>query len=155
MGIKKKWKDNADENVAIYLESIAEIMRPCFKINGTTKGDGLTQYKDIAYVLALLLNCRFIASENDQDIGFGADDVIPVKIEIEEHKRMKYWGKIYWLSLPKGHESFRSFQDPFYGEFELTKKGLEIVKMMFGDYDKTDLDNEIWVNKEIDWMYDV
>lgn len=113
MGIKKKWKDDAENNILIYLERIAESIDPFFDENGLVELSRFNKENSIALLLAFILNCKFINSKDNRDAGFGADDVMPVKVIIEEHKRMKYWGKIYWLSLPKGHESFRPFQDPF------------------------------------------
>ncbi|WP_106794314.1 hypothetical protein [Aquimarina sp. Aq78] len=101
------------------------------------------------------MNCKFASSNDKNNLSFGADDVIAIQLEIENNDSLKYWGKINWLSKPNDHECHRSYQDPFYGTFKLENNQLEIVKAMFGDYDKNDLDGQYWIESEMNWMYDL
>ena len=110
---------------------------------------------DMEYLLALIINCKFSSSDDKQSRSFGADDIIAIQLEVDNNEILKYWGKINWLSKPKDHECYKSYQDPFYGELKLNNNGLEIEKAMFGDFDKTDLEGLHWIETEMNWMYDL
>ena len=155
MGSKKKWKDNVDENLLKHLSKVSKILIPLFKNNGKVDLLNLDKKSDLEYLLALILNCRFVSSEDKNGRSFGADDVIAVQLEVENNEFLKYWGKINWLSKPNDHECHKSYQDPFYGLFKLENNHIEIVETMFGDYDKRDLDGQYWIESEMNWMYDV
>lgn len=155
MGYKKKWNDNADENLLKHLKKVGEIINPLFENNGQVDLANLERKGDLEYLLALILNCKFVSSEDKNERSFGVDDVIALKLEIEANKYLKYWGKINWLSKPNDHECFKSYQDPFYGLFKLDNNQIEIVEAMFGDYDKNDLDGQCWIENEMNWMYDI
>jgi hypothetical protein len=155
MGYKKKWNGNADENLLKHLKKVGEIINPLFGNNGQVDLTNLERKGDLEYLLALILNCKFVSSEDKNERSFGADDVIALKLEIEGNKYLKYWGKINWLSKPNDHECFKSYQDPFYGLFKLDNNQIEIVEAMFGDYDKNDLDGRYWIENEMNWMYDI
>ncbi len=155
MGYKKRWDDNADENLLKHLKKVGKIINPLFDNNGEVDLTNLERKGDLEYLLALILNCKFVSSEDKKERGFGADDVIALKLEIEGNKYLKYWGKINWLSKPNDYKCFKSYQDPFYGLFKLDNNQIEIVKAMFGDYDNNDLDGQYWIENEMNWMYDI
>ena len=155
MGYKKKWKDNAEQNLHKHLSKVSEIMNPLFVNNGEVDLTNFKKKGDLEYLLALVLNCKFVSSEDKNERSFGADDVIALRLEVENNKLLKYWGKINWLSLPNDHDCYKSYQDPFYGLFKLDNNRIEIVEAMFGDYDKNDLDGQHWIDSEMNWMYDL
>ncbi|MFS4445588.1 hypothetical protein [Maribacter sp. 2307UL18-2] len=155
MGYKKKWTDQADGKLLALYEEIGEIINPLFIKNGEVDLSKLHKKGNLEYLLALLLNSKFVSSENKNVRSFGADDVIALKLEVEKNSVLKYWGKINWLSKPNGHKCFRWYQDPFYGLFKLENNKLKLVKGMFGDYDKNDLDGQYWIASEMNWMYDL
>lgn len=155
MGYKKKWIDNADENLIELLDKVSGILNPLFKNNGLVNLSNLDRKSDLEFLLAVLLNTKFASTEDKNGRSFGADDVIALKLEVEGNRYLKYWGKINWLSKPNDHECFRSYQDPFYGLFKFENSQLEIVEAMFGDYDKNDLDGQYWIESEMNWMYDI
>ncbi|MBW1297811.1 hypothetical protein [Aquimarina litoralis] len=136
------------------MEAVKEIMEPYFQENGKIDMHHFEQKKDVSYLLALMINCEFVLDTNTEISNFGADDIIPVRLEIEDNTVLKYWGKINWLSKPSEHQCHRSFQDPFYGEFTFDHQELKIEKMLFGSYDQTDLDGSYWVDAEVNWMYE-
>ncbi len=148
-------KNNADENLHKCLSKISEIINPLFKNNGNVNLSTFEPKGDLEHLLALALNCKFDSSEEQNNRSFSADDVIALQLEIENNKFLKYWGKINWLSKPNNHECHKMNQDPFYGLFKLENKQVEIVEIMFGDYDKKDLDGQIWIESKINWMYDL
>lgn len=117
----------------------------------------LKQQNDLAVWLAFLINHKFCNCEEKYYRSFGADDVIPLKILVNEKSIIQYWGKIYWLSIPKNYECFRGYQDPFYGEFKISDQELEIIEILFGNYAKTDLDDMTWINRPdtIEWMHEL
>ena len=155
MGYKKKWKDNSDENLLKYLKKVNEIINPLFENNGTIDLSNLDRKNDLEYLLALILNCKFVSNEDKNIRSFGADDVIVLQLEVENNKFLKYWGKINWLSKPNEHECFKSYQDPFFALFKLDNNDIEIVETMFGDYDKNDLDGQYWIESDMDWKYEI
>lgn len=147
-------KKIADKNFKALLDSIFELTYPLFERNGVLELSSFESKSDLEYFLALLLNTQFVTSENKRERSFGADDVVALKIEIEKNKLLRYWGKINWLSKPTDHKCHRSYQDPFYGLFELNNNRIELVEATFGDYDKNDLDTAYWIESEMNWMYD-
>ncbi|WP_299678909.1 hypothetical protein [uncultured Dokdonia sp.] len=151
MGYKKKWIDRAEDDSLKYLDKISDIISPLFKNNGKADLLNLDKREDLEDFLALLFNCNL--SSHSQ--SFGADYIIALQIEVENNKLLHYWGKINWLGVPSGHECHNSFQDPFYALFKFENNHIELVKAMFGDYDKNDLDSRSWIYSEIDWMYDL
>lgn len=153
MGDKKKWNENTDKNLLKHLKKVGKVINPLFDNNGEVDLTNLERKGDLEYLLALVLNCQLVSSEDKNERSFGADDVIALKLEVEENRYLKYWGKINWLSKPKNHECFRSYQDPFYGLFKFEHNQLEIVETMFGDYDKNDLDGQHWIESKMNWMY--
>ncbi|MFC4632459.1 hypothetical protein ACFO3O_00960 [Dokdonia ponticola] len=155
MGYKKKWLDNADEDLLKYLDKVSDIISPLFKNNGKVDLLNLEKKHDLELLLGLILNCNFASNGGGNSLSFGADYVIAIQIEVENNKYLNYWGKINWLSMPNGHECHNSYQDPFYVLFKLENNHIDIVDSMFGDYDKTDLDSQQWIYSEINWMYDL
>jgi hypothetical protein len=155
MGYKKKWENNTEEKLIELLYKINNIVKPLFQKNGRINITNLDGKSDLEYLLALMLNCKFVSSKDKNSRRFGADDIIAIRLEIENNNLLKYWGKINWLSKPNNHECYRSYQDPFYGTFKLENNQLMIVKAMFGDYDKNDLDGQYWIDTEMNWMYDL
>ena len=55
--------------------------------------------------------------------------------------------------MPNGHICHRSFQDPFHVLFKVENGGFEIVELMFGDQNVSDLDSHSWIDTEMDWLY--
>jgi hypothetical protein len=155
MGNKQKWHDESDQNLVGILDKMSEIISPLFKNNGQVDLANLEKKSDLAYLLALAINTKFEASEDKISRGFGADNVIALKLEIKENKFLTYWGKINWLSTPNSHACFKSYQDPFYALFKFENNQVEIVEAMFGDYDKNDLDSQHWIGSDMNWMYDL
>ena len=155
MRYKKKWIDSSDERLTEYLFKVEKIVRPIFKNNGGFDLSNFDEKGDMEYLLALIINCKFSSSDDKQSRSFGADDIIAIQLEVDNNEILKYWGKINWLSKPKDHECYKSYQDPFYGELKLNNNGLEIEKAMFGDFDKTDLEGLHWIETEMNWMYDL
>ncbi|WP_299190504.1 hypothetical protein [uncultured Aquimarina sp.] len=155
MGNKKKWTDNADQNVIELLTKISSIIIPLFNKNGIIELSKLDRKSDLEYLTALLLNSKFMSAENKNERNFGADDVIILKLEIEKNKFLKYWGKINWLSKPNDHECYKSYQDPFYGLFKIDNDQIVFVEAMFGDYDRNDLDGQYWIESDMNWMYEL
>ncbi|MEM7424824.1 MAG: hypothetical protein AAF441_01925 [Pseudomonadota bacterium] len=154
MGYKKKWTDNANESLIELLHKFSAITHPLFANNGIVDLSNLEKKSDLEYILALVLNSKLASSKDKNGRRFGADDVIALKLEIEGNRFLKFWGKINWLSKPKDHKCFRSYQDPFYGLFRFENNQFEIVQAMFGDYDKNDLDGQYWIETEMNWMYE-
>lgn len=155
MGYKKKWNDTSSERLTEHLEQVYEITKPLFQKNGRITLPSLDNIGNLEYRLALILNCKFASSDDKNDRRFGADDVIAIQLEIENNDLLKYWGKINWLSKPNNHICHNAYQDPFFGIFKLESNQISIVKAMFGDYDKTDLDGQNWVESKVNWMYDL
>lgn len=155
MGYKKKWIDDNERRLSDLLDNLRETTHSLFSLDGEVNLDHLQQKSDLEYLLALILNCKFISSEDKYFRSFGADDVIAIQLEIENNRLLKYWGEIHWLSTPKDHDCYQSYQDPFFGVFELENGSIKMVQAMFGDYDKYDLDTLLWRKSEINWMYDI
>lgn len=152
---KKKWITNANESLQNHLKEIGKIINPLFENNGVVDLTKFEKKGNLEDLIALTLNCKFVLSEDKNDRRFGVDDVIALKLEVEENRYIKYWGKIYWLSKPNDHECFKSYQDPFYGLFKLENNQIVIEEAMFGDYNKNDLDGQYWIESEMNWMYDI
>lgn len=148
MGFKKKWLKNADENVQNTLLKLYDFSKSYFNQDGGLNLSEIENIGDLEHCLGLLLNA-LLADEK----GFGADFVIAIKIEVIEKKTLKYWGEIHWLMYPENHLCHRNFQDPFYGEFNLINKHLEIAEIKFGDNSNVDLDSLSWIETNMDWMY--
>ncbi|GAA3523488.1 hypothetical protein GCM10022393_42940 [Aquimarina addita] len=155
MGLKAKYKNESKNDLIEYLNNILNIIKPLFNKNGIVDLSKVSKKADLEFILALLLNSKFISSEDKNGRSFGADDVIALKLEIEGNRYLKYWGRINWLSKPNDHECHKSYQDPFYGLFELKNNRLELNEAMFGDYDKNDLDGNHWIESYMNWMYDI
>lgn len=154
VGVKNIWRKNTNERLAKYLEDVKQIIEPYFQVNGKINMSNFEEKNDLSHLLALIINCEFIADDSKEISSFGADDIIPLQLEIVDHTRLKYWGKISWLTKPKEHLCYRSFQDPFYCELKSNHQELVIEKMMFGNYDKIDLDGLYWIGAEVNWMYE-
>ncbi|WP_306643027.1 hypothetical protein [Sanyastnella coralliicola] len=155
MGSKKKWIDKAQENLQECSRELSALFTPLLDSNGIVDLNEIENQSGMAYSMALLLG-KLLLLENDKDLRrFGADDVVPLKIEISENQRLAYWGQIYWLALPEDHRCHRSYQDPFYALFEVTDDQLEIKELSFGDLDRTDLDSDQWVEQKMNWMYEM
>ncbi len=150
MGVKRELKEPED-----ILLKVSEIMKPLFKNNGVVNIDQLKSRNELEYFLAQLMNTKFTSNKNKQGWNFGADEVIAIQIKIEKNNELKYFGKIKWISTPKNHQCYKSYLDPFYGVFKYENNKIKIQEFVFGDYDRTDLDNENWINAEINWMYDL
>ena len=157
MGLKKKWIENAKVDSSSHLESITEILKPFFSQNGTVDlGKIENQIEDLSVLFAFLSNSQLLLSNNKELRQFGADDIMPIQIQIEMNSILKYWGKIYWLSIPKNHKTYRSqLKDPFYCELELSNGSLKIKQMLFGDYDASNLDSVTWIKENIEWMFEI
>lgn len=144
-----------DEELLPILEKIKIVIAPLLRTNGIVDLSTLENKSNLEYFIALLLNSKFVKSKDKNARSFGADDVIAIRLKVEQYTFFKYWGKIYWLSKPKNHECYRFYQDPFYGCFKLEKNQLKLVEAMFGDYEKNDLEMESWIDSEMSWMYDM
>lgn len=136
------------------LERLQQLLAPIKNINGEVDLTSLKEKGAIAFMLAITLNAYFTSGPEKELSGFGADDVIPVRIEVKGNT-IEYWGRISWLSQPKDHESFKSYLDPFYGVFEWPEEELKITQVLFGDYANTDLEIDSWTATEMDWMYEI
>ncbi|MFK7972439.1 MAG: hypothetical protein AB8F95_18865 [Bacteroidia bacterium] len=141
--------------LAEFITKTTAIIRPLLLQNGPIDVAKIDDKDGLAYLVAVILNYRFASSDDKRNRSFGADDVVAVKLEVEQNAYLKYWGKISWLSTPKDHQCHRSFQDPFYGVFKLHDDNIELTEAVFGDYDQTDLSGDLWIDNTIDWMYDV
>lgn len=156
MGVNKDWKNKGTANERLnYLKSMLfESLKPYFKFSGNldlSKTDPTTNNGD---TLARILNSVLTLTDDDQDSYFGADSIVAQQVHVENNNFMRFWGRIFWLSTPKNHHSYKPNYDPFYGEFKLDKNRIQIVKMKFGDYDRTNLDKVWWFDMELDWVYE-
>ena len=149
--MKLKWKKTAKTRFKEYLIDIRKTLDPFMELNGIIKLP-VDIENEIAYLLAMTINCEFTLS-NNEIAQFGADDIMPIQI-IKENNRLNYFGKIFWLSTPKNHKCF-NFQDPFYGEFEIINDTLQVIIMKFANFEIIDLHNKNWINNEVDWMYEI
>lgn len=156
MGINKQWKDKelAKERYNSLKEFLFDSLQPYFIFSGNLDLSKNDPTRENGYTLARLVNASLVLSENENDSYFGADSVLAQKVVVENHNFMRFWGKIFWLSTPKGHKSYKHGYDPFYGEFELEESHIRIVKMKFSDYQVTNLDRVWWFDMELDWIYE-
>tara|TARA_Y100000768_G_C23727096_1_gene563053 strand:- start:46 stop:489 length:444 start_codon:yes stop_codon:yes gene_type:complete len=136
------------------LKQFKEIIAPLFEQNGSINSIHLAQKEKLEYFMALLLNRAIATSSNPNDQSFGADYIVVSKLVVENNAQLHYWGKIYWLSAPKTHRCHRGFQDPFYCLISFKNESVEISNGTFGDYSFSDLDSDLWMENNIDWMYD-
>ena len=155
MGYKKKWIDTAEERERGYLDDIQDIIGPLFDKNGRVDLTMLDPKGDLAFFLAVILNAQIASSEDKHALNFGADDIVPLRLEIENNSILKYWGLSYCRSIPKDHACEGGYRDPFYGEFKLEHDQLSLVRGMLGDYEKKDLDSQAWIDSDMDWMYEL
>lgn len=154
MGLKSKWIKNSKEQLISHLLKLENIFSPHYQSNGELSFSD-EDSSDMAYLLALIMNCYLVSNEDKYFRSFGADDVYPVKISSDGQSIVNYWGCINWLATPNDHVCYRSFKDPFYAEFRISDDGLLILNCVFGDYDKTDLESIWWNSNSINWMYDL
>lgn len=146
---------NSRNNLIEYQDKLRTILKPLLKEKGSVDLSNFDKKNDLEYLLALVLNQNLSSSEEKDSRSFGADTISAIQIEITDNEYLKYWGKINWLSKPNAHKCYKEYQDPFYGVFKVKNDQFEIVKGMFGTYDKIDLDGDYWIASEIHWMYDV
>lgn len=137
-----------------HLGVLEELFEPVIGIEGEVDLNSFENQGLVAHLLAVMLNVYFMSGKERELGGFGADDIYPIRITVEQ-SFIEYWGKISWLSTPKNHQCYRSFLDPFYGRFELTEEGLVIYEIFFGDYSKKDVETDWWVQTTIDWIYEI
>lgn len=156
MGTNKEWKnkESAKERLDSLKEILFESIKPYFSFSGDLDLSKNDPTRDIGDTLARIVSSSLTLTENENDSYFGADSIIAQKVIIENNDLMRFWGKIFWLSTPNGHQSYKSGYDPFYGEFELQENGIKISKMKFSDYKMTNLDKVWWFDLELDWIYE-
>ena len=155
MGFNKQWKNK--ESAQIKLKGLEKLLfkslKPYFEFDGKlelSKNDPSLENSD---VFARILNCNLILSEDKQDAYFGADSINAQQVIVEENGLMKFWGKIHWLSIRNGHESYKEGLDPFYAELILNNNNIQFKTMKFGDYLKTNIDKNWWFDMELNWIY--
>ena len=154
----EKRNDNIDtmnEDSMKHWKKLSELLIPLFKGNGIVSLSIVDNKSDLEYLLALVLNQELTASDDKELFNFGADDIVLVKLEVINNTSLKYWGKINWLSKPKNHNCYKSFQDPFFGLFKLEGNHVQLAQAMFGDYDQNDLDENNLIRSDINWMYEL
>ncbi|WP_299245384.1 hypothetical protein [uncultured Aquimarina sp.] len=156
MGINKEWKNKeaAEGRLEYLTKMLNESLSPYFKFDGKLDLSTINPTVNNGDTLARILNSTLILTEDEQDSYFGADSVTALQVIIENNKLMKFWGRIFWLSIPSNHQSYKPAYDPFYGEFQLTEREIQVLEMKFGDYNRTNLEKVWWFDMELDWMYE-
>lgn len=156
MGMNKTWKEQEDagERFEDLKRMLFKSLKPYFKFSGKldlSKNDPTRENGDI---LAHTISVMLALSDKEDGFYFCADSVLAQQVTVENHKHMKFWGKIFWLSAPAGYESYKPGYDPFYGEFRLHENEIELVKIKLGDHQQTNLDKVWWFETELDWKYE-
>lgn len=156
MGLNKQWKDKvaAEERLASLLKMLQESLSPYVQFDGKLDLSQHDPTPESGDLLARVLNCYLVLSDDQQDNYFGADTILASQVIIGGNCLIKLWGKVCWLSTPPNHQSYKVGYDPFYAEIELLEHNLQIKKMKFGDYEQTNLDKTYWLDAALDWTHE-